>query len=96
MLEKNQKWRYEELFAFLKSSKAYIKGIFNPLEIADLISYLKVHSTLQATKKKKASIDSSYCNGDFIWESDQNRRSVPQADALPIELHQPKRCVSHT
>ncbi len=38
---------YEELFAFLKNPKAYIKGtrmafagISNPQEIADLVSYL--------------------------------------------------------
>lgn len=48
VLEKGGKWGYEELFAFLKSPKAYIKGtrmafagISNPQEIADLVSYLR-------------------------------------------------------
>ncbi|TNK93875.1 cytochrome C [Wolbachia endosymbiont of Leptopilina clavipes] len=48
LLEKGGKWEYEELFAFLKNPKAYIKGtrmafagIFNPQEIADLVSYLR-------------------------------------------------------
>ncbi|QKX01374.1 c-type cytochrome [Wolbachia endosymbiont of Cruorifilaria tuberocauda] len=48
MLEKGGKWGYSELFAFLKSPKAYIKGtrmafagISDPEEIADLISYLR-------------------------------------------------------
>lgn len=48
VLEKGGKWGYEELFAFLKNPKAYIKGtrmafagISNPQEIADLISYLR-------------------------------------------------------
>lgn len=47
LLEKGGKWEYEELFAFLKNPKAYIKGtrmafagISNPQEIADLVSYL--------------------------------------------------------
>lgn len=47
VLEKGGKWGYEELFAFLKNPKAYIKGtrmafagISNPQEIADLVSYL--------------------------------------------------------
>ncbi|WP_264336484.1 MULTISPECIES: c-type cytochrome [unclassified Wolbachia] len=48
LLEKGGKWEYEELFAFLKNPKAYIKGtrmafagISNPQEIADLVSYLR-------------------------------------------------------
>ncbi|WP_108784564.1 c-type cytochrome [Wolbachia endosymbiont of Bemisia tabaci] len=48
LLEKGGKWGYEELFAFLKNPKAYIKGtrmafagISNPQEIADLVSYLR-------------------------------------------------------
>ncbi len=48
VLEKGGKWGYEELFAFLKNPKAYIKGtrmafagISNPKEIADLVSYLR-------------------------------------------------------
>lgn len=48
VLEKGGKWGYEELFAFLKNPKAYIKGtrmafagISNPQEIADLVSYLR-------------------------------------------------------
>ncbi|QKX03124.1 c-type cytochrome [Wolbachia endosymbiont of Litomosoides sigmodontis] len=48
VLEKGGKWGYEELFAFLKSPKDYIKGtrmafagIANPQEIADLVSYLR-------------------------------------------------------
>lgn len=48
VLEKEGKWGYEELFAFLKNPKAYIKGtrmafvgISNPQEIADLVSYLR-------------------------------------------------------
>ncbi|WP_353278408.1 c-type cytochrome [Wolbachia endosymbiont (group B) of Longitarsus flavicornis] len=48
LLEKGGKWGYEELFAFLKNPKAYIKGtrmafagISNPKEIADLVSYLR-------------------------------------------------------
>ncbi|NUY39741.1 c-type cytochrome [Wolbachia endosymbiont of Litomosoides brasiliensis] len=48
VLEKGGKWGYEELFAFLKSPKAYVKGtrmafagIANPQEIADLVSYLR-------------------------------------------------------
>ncbi|WP_338406312.1 MULTISPECIES: cytochrome c family protein [unclassified Wolbachia] len=48
LLEKGEKWGYEELFAFLKNPKAYIKGtrmafagISNPQEIADLVSYLR-------------------------------------------------------
>ncbi|MDD9331540.1 MAG: cytochrome c family protein [Wolbachia sp.] len=48
VLEKGGKWGYEELFAFLKNPKAYIKGtrmafagISNPQEVADLISYLR-------------------------------------------------------
>lgn len=47
VLERGGKWGYEELFAFLKNPKAYIKGtrmafagISNPQEIADLVSYL--------------------------------------------------------
>lgn len=47
LLEKGGKWGYQELFAFLKNPKAYIKGtrmafagISNPQEIADLVSYL--------------------------------------------------------
>ncbi|MGL9732533.1 MAG: c-type cytochrome [Wolbachia sp.] len=47
ILEKGGKWEYEELFAFLKNPKVYIKGtrmafagISNPQEIADLISYM--------------------------------------------------------
>lgn len=48
VLERGGKWGYEELFAFLKNPKAYIKGtrmafagISNPQEIADLVSYLR-------------------------------------------------------
>ncbi|RDD33629.1 Cytochrome c552 [Wolbachia endosymbiont of Cylisticus convexus] len=48
LLEKGGKWGYEELFAFLKNPKAYIKGtrmafagISNSKEIADLVSYLR-------------------------------------------------------
>jgi cytochrome c len=48
VLERGGKLGYEELFAFLKNSKAYIKGtrmafagISNPQEIADLVSYLR-------------------------------------------------------
>ncbi|MDG7056475.1 MAG: cytochrome c family protein [Wolbachia endosymbiont of Meromenopon meropis] len=48
ILDKGGKWGYEELFAFLKHPKTYIKGtrmafagISNPQEIADLISYLR-------------------------------------------------------
>lgn len=48
VLEKGGHWGYEELFAFLKNPKAYIKGtrmafagISKPQEIADLISYLR-------------------------------------------------------
>ncbi|MGL9682095.1 MAG: c-type cytochrome [Wolbachia sp.] len=48
LLEKGGKWGYEELFAFLKNPKAYIKGtrmafagISNPQEIADLVIYLR-------------------------------------------------------
>nr|CAH7769179.1 unnamed protein product [Callosobruchus chinensis] len=51
LLEKGGKWEYEELFAFLKNPKAYIKGtrmafagISNPQEIADLVSYLRLMS----------------------------------------------------
>ncbi|KLT22300.1 cytochrome c family protein [Wolbachia endosymbiont of Armadillidium vulgare str. wVulC] len=48
LLEKGGKWGYDELFAFLKNPKAYIKGtrmafagISNSKEIADLVSYLR-------------------------------------------------------
>ncbi|MDM8335470.1 c-type cytochrome [Wolbachia pipientis] len=48
VLEKGGKWGYEELFAFLRNPKAYIKGtrmafagISNPQEVADLVSYLR-------------------------------------------------------
>ncbi|WCR58101.1 c-type cytochrome [Wolbachia endosymbiont of Ctenocephalides felis wCfeJ] len=48
VLKKGGKWGYEELFAFLKNPKAYIKGtrmafagISTPQEIADLVSYLR-------------------------------------------------------
>ncbi|NSX83218.1 c-type cytochrome [Wolbachia endosymbiont of Atemnus politus] len=48
MLGKGGKWEYDELFAFLKNPKAYIKGtrmafagISNPQEVADLVSYLR-------------------------------------------------------
>lgn len=48
LLEKGGNWGYEELFAFLKSPKSFIKGtrmafagISNPQEVADLISYLR-------------------------------------------------------
>ncbi|MGL9778708.1 MAG: c-type cytochrome [Wolbachia sp.] len=48
VLERGGKWGYEELFAFLKNPKAYIKGtrmafagVSNPQEIADLVSYLR-------------------------------------------------------
>ncbi|APR98490.1 c-type cytochrome [Wolbachia endosymbiont of Folsomia candida] len=48
VLEKGGKWGYEELFAFLKSPKGYIKGtrmafagISNPQEVANLVSYLR-------------------------------------------------------
>ncbi len=59
MLEKGGKWGYEELFAFLKSPKAYIKGtrmafagISNPQEIADLVSYLRQLSDNQVALPK--------------------------------------------
>lgn len=48
LIEKGGNWGYEELFAFLKNPKAYIKGtrmafagISKPQEVADLISYLR-------------------------------------------------------
>ncbi|WFW29832.1 MAG: cytochrome c family protein [Wolbachia endosymbiont of Menacanthus eurysternus] len=48
ILEKGGEWGYEELFAFLRNPKDYIRGtrmafvgISNPQEIADLISYLR-------------------------------------------------------
>ncbi|MGL9718441.1 MAG: c-type cytochrome [Wolbachia sp.] len=51
VLEKGGKWGYEELFAFLKNPKAYIKGtrmafagISSPQEIANLVSYLRQQS----------------------------------------------------
>ena len=51
VLEKGGSWGYEELFAFLKNPKSYIKGtrmafagISKPQEIADLISYLRAMS----------------------------------------------------
>ncbi|WP_333023326.1 c-type cytochrome [Wolbachia endosymbiont of Pentidionis agamae] len=51
MLEKGGNWGYEELFAFLKNPKSYIKGtrmafagISKPQEIADLIAYLRSNS----------------------------------------------------
>ncbi|WP_395463044.1 c-type cytochrome [Wolbachia endosymbiont of Cantharis cryptica] len=51
VLEKGGKWGYEELFAFLKNPKVYIKGtrmafagISNPQEVANLVSYLRLMS----------------------------------------------------
>lgn len=51
VLEAGGNWGYEELFAFLKNPKAYIKGtrmafagISKPQEVADLISYLRTMS----------------------------------------------------
>lgn len=48
MLEKGGNWGYDELFAFLKNPKGFIKGtrmafagISNPQEVADLIIYLR-------------------------------------------------------
>lgn len=48
ILEKGGTWGYEELFAFLKNPKAYVKGtrmafagISKPEEVADLITYLR-------------------------------------------------------
>ena len=48
ILEKGGIWGYDELFAFLKNPKAYIKGtrmafagISKPEEVADLITYLR-------------------------------------------------------
>lgn len=48
VLEKGGNWGYDELFAFLKNPKGFIKGtrmafagISNPQEVADLISYLR-------------------------------------------------------
>ncbi|WP_264328819.1 c-type cytochrome [Wolbachia endosymbiont (group A) of Andrena hattorfiana] len=59
VLERGGKWGYEELFAFLKNPKAYIKGtrmafagISNPQEIADLVSYLRQLSDNQVALPK--------------------------------------------
>ncbi|WCR53831.1 MAG: Cytochrome c2 [Wolbachia endosymbiont of Ctenocephalides orientis wCori] len=48
VLEKGGNWGYDELFAFLKKPKSFIKGtrmafagISNPQEVADLIIYLR-------------------------------------------------------